>query len=246
MDKEQEKQVIEKNLIDFYLSFKEDDFMYYYENDYVYNLNGTWPSFILRKNTTTDFLTIIDSINQSNSISKNWILDAYFVSKNKLQIKKENLFPVKKWSGMLLNTTNTIKQINLSNFKVERLKKNELNQFIEIINTSVFKSSRLSKKQLKNKLDNLNFYFFVGKYKDQIVSTCLLFDNGTTIGLYFIATKKEFRGKGFGKLIVSNAINHLINKGNANFVLHATSMGNSIYKNLGFKEYSKLIIFVKI
>lgn len=238
------QQEIEQNLSDFYTSFKDENS--FYENNYIKSIHKNWPNFILIKNYTKEFEELQNSIKNPLKIAKNWIFDTNYAKKQQKALKNKNLYPLKIWEGMYFNSAKKNKNKPLDNFKVEKLKVNELDSFIKIINESVFNKETLNKETFKSKIDNSDFNFFVGKYQNKIVSTCLIFDNNITNGLYFIATKKEFRAKGFGKSIVIEAINNQIKKGKENFVLHANKAGVSIYKNIGFKEYSKLSIFVKI
>lgn len=236
--------IIEDNLKDFYLSFKTEN--HFFENAFLKSTHDSWPNFVLLNNYKTEFKKVVNSIKNEENIAKNWILDHNYTKNNEKIIKSEKLFPVKSWEGMYLSKKEIILQNNIPDFKVEKLKPNELGEFVNIINTSVFNKQQLTTDLLKNKLTDSKFSFYIGKYKEKIVSTCLIFDDNTSKGLYFIATKDVFRGKGFAKNMVTEAINSYIKQKDNHFVLHATKMGNGIYSSLGFKPYSKLIIFVKI
>ncbi len=239
-----EQQKIEKNLADFYVSFK--DAISYFENTFVQSIAKAWPNFILIKTYSDTFKNIVNSVKKQQKIAKYWIFDSNYAKKYQKQFKSEKLFPVKNWLGMYLKTTDLYDISNNTDFKVERLKFNEIEQFVALINHAAFNKKTIDVSILKSKFEDANFHFFVGKYKNQMVSTCLIFDNATTNGLYFLTTKKEFRSKGFGNTILKKTINSQIKNGNKEFVLHANKIGISIYEKLGFKEFSKLRIFVKI
>jgi len=239
-----EQQKIEKNLVDFYMSFKDSDS--YFENDFVKSISKVWPNFVMIKDYSKDFVKIVKSIKNQQKIAKYWIFDVNYVKTHQKQLKFEKIFPVKKWLGMYVKTPNSDTIPKIIDFNVEPLKLHEMEQFVALINNTVFNKKTIDIAMLESKFNDARFHFFVGKYQNKIVSTCLIFDNGVTNGLYFITTKKEFRTKGFGNSIIKKAINSQIKNGKKEFVLHANKIGISIYKKLGFKEFSKLSIFVKI
>jgi len=239
-------QSIEKNLKDFYFSFKKGINSSFYQNDYLESIKSSWPSFVLLKDYNSDFEKVVKSLKNSQNTSKNWILDDKYVKNNQKLLKTKKMFPLNSWEGMYLFKDKQSEIKKVENFKVETLQKEDLQEFVSIVNSSVFHKNVISTEILLNIIDDDNFYFYVGKYKDKIVSTCLIFNNGVTNGLYFIATKDIFRGKGFAKNMVATTINNQINNNSNHFILHATKLGKGIYSNLGFKDYSKLIIFVKI
>jgi hypothetical protein len=237
---------IENNLNDFYFSFKKGIDVEFYENEFLKSIHTSWPSFVLLNDDDIPFEKVINSFNKGEKLSKNWILNDNYVKNNQKSIKDEKLFPLKSWENMHLFRDKLINVKSISHFKVEKLQIEDLEEFIKIINASVFHKNVLEVTTVKQIINHSNFDFYVGKYKNKLVSTCLIFNNGLTSGLYFIATKDIFRGKGFAKNTVSMALNNQIKNKKYNFVLHATKLGKGIYTSLGFKAYGKLIIFVKI
>lgn len=68
----------------------------------------------------------------------------------------------------------------------------------------------------------------------------VFFDSDNIAGLHMIGTLPEGRGKGIGKSITERLIKEAkLNKAEK-CVLHASAMGESIYKRLGFKPYDEL------
>ncbi len=238
-------QLIFQNLKDFYFSFKNGNETTYFENDFIQSINSSWPNFSFVNDENKNLLKALKSVKKELIVSKNWIFDEEYVKNNKKTIKNEKFFPLKSWEGMFLNLTKKKIVKPIEDYKVELVTADEIADFNKIVNSSIFHKNVISD-QLSQQLNKENFYFYVGKFKDKIVSTCLIHNNGVTSGLYFIATKEILRGKGFAKNIVQYALNHQMNLGNHLFVLHATKMGNKIYSSIGFKAFRKLIIFVKI
>ncbi len=227
---------IQQHLIDFYLQFKDEK--HFFESKNIISFSGKWPNINLLKTDVYNFDDLL--------LSKNWILPNKFVHKNLTTIKKERLIPVANWTNMHLNKTELYSVKKLPDFKVEILTEKDVPEFVNIINKSIFKKETLLNEQILKHLNNPDFYFYIGKYKNKPVTTCMLMDNKKNIGLYFIATDKDFRKKGYSANTIKTALNQLINKQKSNFVLHATEMGKKVYSKLGFKSYDKLLIFVKI
>ena len=70
-----------------------------------------------------------------------------------------------------------------------------------------------------------------------MVSTALTFMEGDVAGLYLIGTDEACRRRGFGTAVTLFAIRDCFNEGAENIILHATRMGESVYRNIGFKKY---------
>jgi len=68
----------------------------------------------------------------------------------------------------------------------------------------------------------------------------IFFDSYNNAGLHMIGTLPKGRGKGIGKSITEKLLIEA-KKNNTNFcVLHASLMGESIYRNLGFEPYKEI------
>lgn len=80
---------------------------------------------------------------------------------------------------------------------------------------------------------------YLALYKGEPAGTSLAFLDKKSIGLYLISTHSNFRYKGIGKLLTATPIIGANKEGYNNAVLHATEMGEVIYKQLGFKEHFK-------
>jgi ribosomal protein S18 acetylase RimI-like enzyme len=227
-----------QNLIDFYLEFKKDN---YVEHSFFHSFLGKWPNCNIDKGEDKEI-----NINfEDENYSKNWFLTESFVKKNKEQIKKAKLFPVGKWTNMYLKKEALFPVEKTLNFSIHKLNKNEIESFVKIVNAS-FNKEIFSFKLIEEQLSGKNFLFLSGKLNNHIVSTAVFYNNENTIGLYFIATKKEYQKKGFASKTIINGMNHFIQKGFTNFILHSTDSGKNLYKKLGFIPENKLRIFVKI
>jgi len=231
---------IVENLIDFYSEFKNEN-AFKQDSDFFTFLDN-WPNCNINK-IKKDYKSTINF--RKKGYSKNWILSNEFYLTQKDAIKKAKLFPVNSWTNMDLYTTKKMDTKPINNFKISKLEVSNIEDFKRIINDS-FKKELLTKEQILAMLKKDSFTCFVGKLNHKIVSTAVFFDNKKTIGLYFIATDKDYQKKGFASLTVKIGINHFIQKGKDHFILHATTMAKKMYENLNFIARDKMRIFVKI
>jgi ribosomal protein S18 acetylase RimI-like enzyme len=68
-----------------------------------------------------------------------------------------------------------------------------------------------------------------------LVSTCFAFIDGEGVGgIYFVATEKEYRRRGYGAAVVSAVLEELSARGVETCILHASALGEPVYKSLGF------------
>ncbi|HEX5167862.1 MAG TPA: GNAT family N-acetyltransferase [Cyclobacteriaceae bacterium] len=60
-----------------------------------------------------------------------------------------------------------------------------------------------------------------------------------TVGLYGLATRREFRGKGIGSAMMTYALNKAMTLGYENVILQASPDAIGIYKRYGFKVVTR-------
>ncbi|WP_172826789.1 GNAT family N-acetyltransferase [Flammeovirga sp. SJP92] len=82
---------------------------------------------------------------------------------------------------------------------------------------------------------------FLYTENDQSLGCGILFvDNSNNAGFHMIGTVPEGRGKGIGKLITERLIVEAQNQDCPYCVLHASAMGEPIYKKYGFAVYGEI------
>lgn len=68
--------------------------------------------------------------------------------------------------------------------------------------------------------------------------------DGTTLGIYNVATVPETRGRGVGTAVTAALMDIGAARGCDHAVLHATQMGVGVYERLGFEEVCPVSVFV--
>lgn len=243
---------IEKNYSDFRISMaklKECDYAIGENFNYAF---GKWPSGIYDiKMTESNIQLVIDDMvtKMKNGLLPKVVItgpssqppnyDAYFI--------KHGLKKIKDIPGMA---------INLDEFKHTLPENDKIG--IELVNDSsltiewvtIVCEELLNKTNpefikefydlLKTAITNSAYKLFVAKYEGKAVATSLLYLNNGTAGLYFVATKKAYRGKGIGKRITIAPTIYAKKHGYRFVVLQASDLGAIVYNKLGYKEYCTL------
>lgn len=78
--------------------------------------------------------------------------------------------------------------------------------------------------------------YYLAYLNDVPASTLMTFSQGDITGIYTVATLQQFRSKGIGGAIVAHALRDMRTSGAKQAILQASSMGQSIYRKLGFEE----------
>jgi GNAT superfamily N-acetyltransferase len=77
---------------------------------------------------------------------------------------------------------------------------------------------------------------FLGRVDGIAVSCSLAFLNQDSVGLYGIGTPPEYRGHGYGSALTVAGINWGASNGATVAVLQASTMGEPVYRSLGFRS----------
>ncbi|WP_457030153.1 GNAT family N-acetyltransferase [Kitasatospora sp. P5_F3] len=74
---------------------------------------------------------------------------------------------------------------------------------------------------------------WLGRVDGEPAAACMTYDNGETVGVYWVAVLPEYRSKGLGRAVLSAAL--LAQPGRVT-TLVATLLGEPLYRRLGFVE----------
>jgi GNAT superfamily N-acetyltransferase len=89
--------------------------------------------------------------------------------------------------------------------------------------------------------DSQDIRLFIYQEKDKALGCGMVFfDSNNNAGLHMIGTLPEERGKGIGKKITERLLIEAKDNNVKFCVLHASIMGESIYRKLGFEPYGEI------
>ena len=85
------------------------------------------------------------------------------------------------------------------------------------------------------------FTAYVGYRGDDAIATAATLRAADVVGLYSVATLPEHQGRGIGEKLTRHALDQA---GGGRTVLQSTRQGNSLYRRLGFREVTRVIVYV--
>jgi ribosomal protein S18 acetylase RimI-like enzyme len=245
--------VIEANLHEFYFRIAVICGLKYNREAipaYIRSYTRRWPDFILGGTKQAEQEDFIEEINlriQTGKYPPLWIIREPAEPDIFLDLaRKFNIMPVNRWTGMCLSKDDFIDDpVNLPGLDIQKLKKDEIDNWTALINKEVFRRDALTTDMVALMIRDTSFHMFRGLNKGRIVSTVLIFMDRQTAGVYLVSTDSGFRRQGIGKAMMLHAVKDCFAGEIDQVILHATRDGENIYKKMGFREYCYFDILYK-
>jgi ribosomal protein S18 acetylase RimI-like enzyme len=219
---------------------KERDF------SWVRNRRSAWPNWIFRLNR--DLLTQEEFIKSLADRIKNKEIPPFLVTREPDQserfyslAQKYGLKQINRWTGMAISKDDYLPapDNNVNHDIIEVRNSDILNDWIGVVNASLFNSTTLETEIVEKLYQGGPFRLYLGYENKYPVSTSLSFEYNSVAGLYMVATMENYRGKGKGTIMTRYAMERCFQNKTGLIILHASAMGESIYRKIGFKEYCK-------
>jgi len=243
-----EERDIFRNLVDFYKEialisgYQTGEF---YGIDYVWNTKGSWPAYLFGKPGKKQAEAVTGEIRERR-LPPFWIMDDQNDQELIGFLDEKGIRPVRKWKGMVLNVKAFEKQSGPDDVKLRFNHSRDLPVWRALINEGLFTASRMGE-EIEHTLNSGDqFTWSVARIEDKPVSAGLLFTFERIAGIYMIVTRNACRGRGIGTMVTGALIDRALDNGIDRIVLHATPMGEGIYRNLGFEPVNELSIYWKL
>ena len=242
---------IERNLDEFYLKCSRHSNFESNNTDkikWVRAKNADWPSCIFQatfNDSETDFeIEQIKNLIQSGKAPDDWTVGPLTKPKNLGEsLLKHDFSDVFHQAGMALKLSKLKLLPNLNSIldvkKVE--KEEELKMWSEIVST-VF-HIKVDYELLEHLRVQSEVAFYIGILKKKCVSALLLYLIPGIAGLHAVSTLPNYRSNNFALTMSSRALLDARDLGYKYGVLQASSMGQFVYKKLGFKKYCDVITY---
>lgn len=89
------------------------------------------------------------------------------------------------------------------------------------------------------------YALFVGRVEGEAVACSMAFLGGGAVGLYAIGTVPRHRGRGFGTALTHAAIEFGGRAGMGLAILHASELGEPVYRRIGFQSVCRVSQWIK-
>lgn len=242
---------IEKNLDDFYIkSSQHANFNSRLEDkiSWVFAKNADWPNCIFRANfvdlNIENEILEIKKLIQEGKAPNGWTVGPLTKPINLGYLLEKNGFSnVYQQAGMAIDLKNIKNEIIYENdLEVELVDdKESLEQWANTV--SLVFGVKVDYELLQFLCLQPEVKFYTGNFKGKVISTLMLYLSSGVAGLHAVSTLPEYRGKGFGLTISGTALVDAYRIGYRVGVLQASTLGEKIYRKLGFKKYSDIISY---
>jgi GNAT superfamily N-acetyltransferase len=88
-------------------------------------------------------------------------------------------------------------------------------------------------------VENSKIYHYLGLYKGKTVGCASLFCTAEAAGIYYVGVLPVMRGMGIGKKMTIHCLKIAGKLGYKISVLRASNLGETVYRQLGFKDYGQ-------
>jgi GNAT superfamily N-acetyltransferase len=210
----------------------------------------SWNGILRIKNAGLQFeqeiLEIVQYFNTHQRQFGCWINPVDFSNHIVLAIQQQGFLPVEETAAMavdlkLYNQSPRVSR-NLTIVPVKTYQ--ELNNFTNIVSRT-FSISAQCRHQLHQLFESVGFESscflknYIGIYNGLPAVSASLFLNSGVVGIYYLGTLPELRGKGLATELTLYLMNGAKELGFRVAVLRASRMGEGIYRRLGFEEFFK-------
>lgn len=240
---------IESNLYQFYeFTARRGDLELVKESDYswVRNKSSAWPNWIFKLNP--EQLMQEKFLENLAARIKNQEIPPYLITLEPEDAKefyaraeKYGLRQIMRWTGMaiLKDEYFTAASGHVPPDIIQVRDQESLKDWLHVVNSALYSSNSLVTALLEKLYLEDPFKLYLGYENGAAVSTSLSFEKSSVAGLYMIATLENHRQKGYGNALTRYAMEKCFQNKCECIILHASTMGEKVYRKIGFKEYCK-------
>jgi len=234
-----------ENLLDFYryvarktgIPSGEENFFW------ISNRQGKWPKWVFGQDFEPDFFEeqVAATIRRmkARELPPYWNVIPGVNQERLCRILEADRFrQVYRWTGMSLDMNDYLNVLrSVADFECREVESMaDCEDFVQVVNATLLQASNMEFALAEKLLGDENFRMVIGRYRGIAVSTAALYLSGDTAGIYFVATRKEYRRSGLGTAITGKCLELAQLRKVKTVILHASAMGEPVYRSMGFKE----------
>lgn len=242
---------IEQNLDDFYTkSSYHPNFISHLEDkiSWVDTRNVDWPKCIFRADfenlNAENEISNIKRLIQEGEAPNGWTAGPLTKPDNLGIILEKNGFSnVYQQAGMAVDLKDLKKKIIDENDLVVEIVENEesLKHWITVVSSAF--GIKINSELIKFLFLEPEAKLYIGTFEKRVVSALMLYLSSGVAGLHAVSTLQDYRNRGFGLIISKVALIDALKIGYKVGVLQASSLGERVYRKLGFKKYCDIITY---
>ena len=161
-----------------------------------------------------------------------------------LTSEKSNRYKKGGWSAMTHDLMSIGELPENPKFKIEQVENvGQLEDWKRVVEQELIKG-QIQMDVLQTVQKHPNSRFYLGCIDGKAVATALLFGSENRSGIYLIATDGQYRKQGLGSLITNHCLIQAKSQGYECVDIEATTLGESVYKSLGFVRKETIRLFV--
>jgi len=156
-------------------------------------------------------------------------------------------YPIEQWVGMYSAKSRIeIPPVDSSVFAEALRPDSDIPAWVKVVSGTLFKGKALAAEIFYYLLEK--GHTLVALWKgDAIIGTALIYrDEDNISGLYLVSVKDEFRGRGFGKIIIKYCLEVIESRECKACVLQSTKAGIRLYESMGFAASNLYNLFWKL
>lgn len=239
---------VEKELAGFYLALaRAHQFPSGMERYFSWVKNTTgWPSFVfsLHFPQTVMMQYLEDMVRRirSEDLPSHAIVSDHLGEDLLNAMVKLRFTPVQSWVGMWCAKENILSPVELPEISLKEVQNSETaGHFVSLVNEILLRDKKMIPEIVLTS-GKSGLYFYTACLKEIPTGTIALHTHGSAAGIYLVTVRPEYRNKGLGTWITFLAIRQAIEMGCHTFILHASRLGEPVYRKLGFRPVSRLYI----
>jgi ribosomal protein S18 acetylase RimI-like enzyme len=213
---------------------------------WVRNKSSAWPNWIFRVNPgllmEEKFIESLTSRIKRQEIPPYLIIPEPENSRDFYNLaEKFGLRQIMRWTGMALMKDEYSADPSYHKCgKIIRVRdETSLKDWLQVVNSALYSSNSLVNALLEKLYLRDPFKLYLGYADGEPVSTSMSFQKDAIAGLYMISTMENHRNKGYGAELTRYAMETCFQQEAEIIILHASVMGEKVYRKIGFKEYCK-------
>ncbi|MFZ5939907.1 MAG: GNAT family N-acetyltransferase [Bacteroidota bacterium] len=209
---------------------------------WIKNNAGKWPRWVVGQNFDQqsfeeEAMQVIGRI-RTHELPPYWnVVPGYGQDALGDLLKKNRFREVYTWTGMSVDTgkgwpeQKTVSGLELCEVSSEE----DLESFVSVVNATLLEASPMDLSLARLLLHVDRFRMVTGRIGGKAVASSAIFLSGRGGGIYFVATLPEYRNRGIGSAVTAKCLEIARREGVATVILHASAMGEAVYRKLGFE-----------